>query len=345
MMKSAKRMISILLAALLMAATLIGCGGQDTTNDTTTTDSDSETVDSETSTVNFPNGGTIKIIVPYAAGGNTDLLARAVADELAKELDTNVVVENQAGGSGAIGMSAVAISAPDGYTMVCCANGAATTTPNNSDVGYTDKEFLQVCQVAETASVFCVNKSLGVSTWDEFMEYAKANGATYGTAGAGMIANIFAEMVLKEADLRDYVTHVPFDGGATAATNCMGNQVNACIAGASEVASFVSSGDLIPLWVSTGERDKMYPDTPTASELGYSLANGSWTGFAVPAGTDPAIVEILDNGIKAVIDKPEVQEIFDNLGNSVVYLNHEEFRERWLSEYETNKIILEELKS
>ena len=149
--------------------------------------------------INYPER-TIKIIVPLSAGGNTDLLTRAVADKMAKSLGVSVVVENQTGGGGAVGVTACLSDDADGYTLCSVANGAVTITPIMSDVGYTVENLAPVCQIAEQANVFCVRKGLGVSNWEEFMAYVKANpGVSYGTAGIGSYSNLVLQTIFREA--------------------------------------------------------------------------------------------------------------------------------------------------
>ena len=156
-----KKEMVVVMSLVLALMCLVGCGG-----------GDAPAADGE-NTLNFPTEA-VNCIVPYSAGGGTDLMSRAVADELAKRLGVSVVVDDKPGGSGSIGMQLLAASKNDGYTLILTACGACTLSPWLNDVTYTDESFAPICQVSASPSFICVRKDSGITTFDELVEKAKA---------------------------------------------------------------------------------------------------------------------------------------------------------------------------
>lgn len=345
-----KKLLIIVLSMVLCLGLFTACTStQPTTAPAEPTEAASEpaTEPEQTATepeepaLDYPKS-TITIINPYSAGGNTDIVARLIADELSKDLGVSVIVDNRSGGAGAVGMLSCATSPADGYTLAICANGAATITPNTSDVGYTVDSFERIAQVIEQPNLFCVSKSLGVSTWDEYVEYVKNNPNTsYSTAGATSLANLQITAIFNEAGIAPI--HVPADGGAAAVTNALGGHVDGVVTVPGEVAQYLDAGDMVALLCSTSERATSYPDVPTAKELGFSVSSGVWTGFVCPVGVDERIVDFLSDAIHTVLMKPAVEEAISNIGSTVCYTNAEEFDAMYVNEYNTMSNTLKEL--
>ena len=330
--------LSLFIVLLLISMTLLGgCGGS---GDSAAGQNSGE----QATELDWPKGN-IKIIVPYSAGGGTDLMARTISPYLADILGTSVVVENLTGGSGAVAMNALANSAPDGYTLILTSIGASTLTPNSSDVGYTNKEFAPIAQISDVPNVFCVNKNLGISTWEEYLALAKSKGnITYGSSGAGLTQNIQTESLLAEKNQSGLITHIPFDGGSASMTALLGEQVDATVNIVSECLPYINDGTFIPLWVSSPERDPDLPDTPTALELGYTSVNGGvWYGIAAPAGTNDAIIQKIDATVAETLRNQDVIDTFTNLGTPIDYMNSADFTGKWMENYDTNKAILESI--
>lgn len=292
-------------------------------------------------TLDYPKN-TITIVNPYSAGGNTDIVARLVAEELTTDLGVSVIVDNRTGGSGAVGMLSCATSEADGYTLAICASGSATITPNTSDVGYTVDSFVRVAQLIEQPNLLCVRSGIGVNTWEEYLAYIAENpSSTYATSGATSLANLQISTVFSEAAAA--ATHVPYDGGAAAVAAVLGGHADAVVTVPGEVAAYIESGEMVPILCTTAERATAYPDVPTATECGYTLAGGVWTGIVAPAGTDPAIVEFLSAAIENVLNKESVQESISNIGSTVSYLNTADFDAKYVAEYSSMKTTLEAL--
>lgn len=335
-MKKMKRIFSLVLA-LAMALTLVACGNKPANSDT---DGDGDT--QQETKLDWPKK-TITIICPYSAGGGSDLMSRAVADELSKRLGVSVVVDDKPGGSGSIGMQLLAASKNDGYTLILTACGACTLSPWLNDVTYTDESFAPICQVSASPSFICVRKDSGITTFDELVEKAKANPGTItvGSSGAGSSHHIgLAALGLGLADDANLFQHIAYGGGAEAVTNLLGGHVDATATIWSEVSAYVESGDFIPLFCNGPETPDFAGDLPCAADYDLTSDGGTWYAFAAPAGTDQAIVDLLETTILDIMAQPETVQTFENLGNPVVLLGQKEIAEKWSSGYKNAETTL-----
>lgn len=335
-MKKMKRIFSLVLA-LAMALTLVACGSKPANPDTEGNgDTQQETK------LDWPKK-TITIICPYSAGGGSDLMSRAVADELSKRLGVSVVVDDKPGGSGSIGMQLLAASKNDGYTLILTACGACTLSPWLNDVTYTDESFAPICQVSASPSFICVRKDSGITTFDELVEKAKANPGTItvGSSGAGSSHHIgLAALGLGLADDANLFQHIAYGGGAEAVTNLLGGHVDATATIWSEVSAYIESGDFIPLFCNGPETPDFAGDLPCAADYDLTSDGGTWYAFAAPAGTDQAIVDLLETTILDIMAQPETVQTFENLGNPVVLLGQKEIAEKWSSGYKNAETTL-----
>ena len=335
-MKKMKRIFSLVLA-LAMALTLVACGNKPANSDT---DGDGDT--QQETKLDWPKK-TITIICPYSAGGGSDLMSRAVADELSKRLGVSVVVDDKPGGSGSIGMQLLAASKNDGYTLILTACGACTLSPWLNDVTYTDESFAPICQVSASPSFICVRKDSGITTFDELVEKAKANPGTItvGSSGAGSSHHIgLAALGLGLANDANLFQHIAYGGGAEAVTNLLGGHVDATATIWSEVSAYVESGDFIPLFCNGPETPDFAGDLPCAADHDLTSDGGTWYAFAAPAGTDQAIVDLLETTILDIMAQPETVQTFENLGNPVVLLGQKEIAEKWSSGYKNAETTL-----
>lgn len=282
----------------------------------------------ETAAADFPKS-TITIIVPYSAGGGTDLMSRLFAPKLEEILGVSIVVENLPGGSGAIGMAELIRSKADGYTIGVTAAGPVVITPLTSDVGYSIDNFTAVCQITDNPNVFCVHKDSGITSFEDFLAKAKENPGkmTYGTCGAGLTQNIFFEGFMNANDMKGLLTHVPFDGGAASVTALLGKQVDSILNASPEVVSYIQSGEFIPLAQTTARRIDKLADVPTLNDLGYEEAGGVWYGYVAPAGTPEEVISILDDAFNEAMKDEKVLEGLQNLNNEIFYLDHKDFQQ------------------
>lgn len=291
---------------------------------------------------NWPKS-TIKIIVPFSAGGGADLMARALAPELSKHLGVAVVVENTPGGGGALAMARLARAKPDGYTIIHTTIGPATLTPNSSDVGYTNKEFAPIAQVADVPNVIAVHKDSGCKSLKELFEKAETMNLTYGTSGAGLTQNVQMEALFFSINKPALLTHVPFNGGSQAVANLLGQQVDCAVAIVPEPLPHIQNGTFIGLGITSAERDPALPDVPTLKEQGYDISGGVWYGFAAPAKTPADVIAKLEAAFAEVTKNPVIIEAFNKLGNPVQFLNSKDFTGKWMSAFETNRKVLAQM--
>ena len=286
---------------------------------------------------------TITIICPYSAGGGSDLMSRAVGEVLAERLGVSVVVDDKPGASGAVGMAALASSKPDGYTLILTAMGACTLSPWTSDVGYTDEDFAPICQVSASPTFITVSSKGEYQDFESLIAAAKENPGTltYGTSGAGGAHHVAVSALgLEIAGDPNLLNHIAYDGGAAACTALLGDHINAVASIYAEPSAYYESGDFKPVVVLANERQEINPDVPAITEFGYTTNGGTWYAFAAPAGTDEAILKYLEYEILDIMQTPEMQETFTNLGNPVVLDTMEGITATWKRDYQGNHDVL-----
>ena len=245
----------------------------------------------------------VRIIVPFAPGGGTDIIARVLADAMSKDLGQPVIIENKPGAGTIVGTAAAASSAPDGYTLVM-ATFAHTVNPSlNSKLPYdTFKAFAPVALVARSFNIVVVNPKLPFKTLQDVIAYAKANPGklNYGSFGIGTSAHLAGELFknLAHVDL----THVPYKGAAPAITDLLGGQIELMFTTVASVASYIEGGQLRALAVTSAQRSPAFPDLPTIAEAGVpGYAAESWYGLYAPAGTPADAVARLNASVATAI--------------------------------------------
>lgn len=263
----------------------------------------------------------IRIVVPYAAGGSTDTLARLVAERLGKQLGQPVVVDNRPGASEQIAITHVAKSAPDGYTLLLSTlSGLAVNPGLYPKLPYdVQKDLVPIVLAATVPSVVVVNASVPVKTMAELGSYLKSKpgSVSYASAGAGTPSHLGMEYY-KRANGVDPV-HVPYKGGAPALQEVMGGQVQLMIALVPEAMPMVKGGRLRALAVTSNKRLASYPDLPTVAESGgQDLDVTFWYGFVAPTGTPPAIVTKLNQVINQILVEKDVQAKLAEMNLDVV---------------------------
>ncbi|GAB1579823.1 Bug family tripartite tricarboxylate transporter substrate binding protein [Bordetella petrii] len=269
------------------------------------------------------------IIVPWAAGGSTDILARLLSEHMTQSLGQPVVVENRSGASGNIGSAQVARAAPDGYTLLV--GSMSTHTMNQamySNMPFDGvKDFTPIAELALVTNTMVVNPSLPVDSVAEFIEYAKArpDQVAYASAGAGSTNHLSAALFEKATGIR--MLHVPYRGGAPAVMDTVADRTQVLFSAGTQTLPHVQVGKLKLLAVTESRRSPLLPDVPTVAETlpGYELA--VWYGAFGPAGMDPALVERLNKEINAVLAKPEVIKKMGDMGVEVLQTTPAEFAE------------------
>jgi tripartite-type tricarboxylate transporter receptor subunit TctC len=274
----------------------------------------------------------ITIIVPYPAGGLSDVQARALAGPLSEDLKQPVVVVNKAGAAGVIGSLELEKAAPDGYTIATYAISQVLTqytSPNPTNMA----NIAAVSHVLYGPATLTVNASQPWRNLKEFIDYAKANPNKIrsGDSGKGGSAHIFASAFEKEAGVK--LIHVPFKGFAPAVTAIAGGHVEVTAIPVGDVATMVKAGKLRILAIAADKRHFLFPDVPTMKEQNVNLEIASWQGFVAPRKTPTEILQILDRSVGKALKRPEVIKTFRDQGYDVEYKNHSDFG-AWLKEHD-----------
>ena len=259
----------------------------------------------------------IRLIVGFAAGGGTDLVARAVGPKLADALGQTVIVENKPGASGMLSAGLVAKSPPDGYTLLVTAAGIMTIAPifQAKPPFDTFKDFESIALIVTSPFVVVTNPSLPVKTLAEFNALAKAKPASinFGSSGSGGAPHLSGELYKRMAGID--IVHVPYKGLAPALTDLLGGQIQASFADVNLVLKHVEAGKLRALAVTGSRRFAVLPEVPTVSEAGVAGYRAeTWYGLSAPAGTPAAIISRLYAEVRKAVDSPELQKRFVTQG-------------------------------
>ncbi|MEJ8849887.1 tripartite tricarboxylate transporter substrate binding protein [Variovorax rhizosphaerae] len=264
----------------------------------------------------------IKIVVPYAAGGSTDTLARVVAEKLGKRLGQAVVVDNKPGASEQIAITSVTKAAPDGYTLLLSTLSGLAVNPGlyGSRIQYNpQKDLAPIVLAATVPSVVVVHPSVPAKNMKELGAYLKSKPGevSYASAGAGTPSHLGMEYYKKQNGFDP--VHVPYKGGAPALNEVMGGQVQLMMALVPEAMPMVKGGRLRALAVTTTKRLSTYPDLPTVSESGGKDFDMTfWYAFMAPAGTPPEIVTKLNQEIDGILAEKDVKAKLDEMNLDVV---------------------------
>ena len=252
----------------------------------------------------------VRIVVPFAAGGTTDVVARALAKDLSEMWGQSVVVENRGGAGGNIGADVVAKSAPDGYTLLMTSGSIFTVNPHMYAKMPFDakKDFIAVTNVASGPQVVAVNPSAPGKTLKEFIAYAKSQPGklNFGSAGIGSQVHMAGESFLDAAGID--LIHVPYKGESAAYPDLVSGALQLVVGNIAAVAPYVSNGRLRALAVTSRTRSPLLPNVPTVAESGLpGFENTGWFGFMVPAGTPRAIVDKIHRDTVKALEKTEMK--------------------------------------
>lgn len=259
----------------------------------------------------------ITFVVPFAPGGAVDISGRAMADRLAKVLGQTIVVDNRAGAAGAIGTTHVAKAPPDGYTLVVTSQSTHVVNPAVSpNLPYNaETDFAPITLIDRLANVLLVNAALPVKTFEDFVAHVRANPDkwNYASSGHGSVAHLSMELL--KARLGLSVTHVPYKGAGPALTDLLSGMVQMTWNNLTSNLANITNGKLRALAVAAPQRVPQLPSVPTFDELQLPDLNlTSWTGLAAPAGTPPAIVSKLYEGMRTVLADPATKGAWEARG-------------------------------
>lgn len=250
---------------------------------------------------------TVRVVVPYAAGGPSDTGARLAAEPLSQVLGKPVVIENRGGGGGLNATEAYFKAEADGYTILMGGIGPLTIIPAFKPVSYdVEKDVVPLSTVWRSAQVLAVRPSLGIKTVAEFVAYAKANPnkLTIGSAGVGAVTHLAIEVLKREAHIE--VLHIPFRSTSESMPQLIGGQIDALFGDGPTIAPQVNSGHIIALAVAGPQRARALPDVPTMAEAGFpTVESESWFSFVVSSKTPKPIIERLQSAMLTAQKDPD----------------------------------------
>jgi tripartite-type tricarboxylate transporter receptor subunit TctC len=275
----------------------------------------------------YPNRP-VKLIVPFPAGGPTDVVARLFAQEMSAAWGQNMLVENRAGAGGTIGTDAVAKSASDGYTLLLATLAANATAPSMyAKLPYDPaKDFAYIGTLASQPNVLVVNPSVPASTLKELIDYAKTNKGklSYSSPGVGLSGHLGMELVLQATGMD--VLHVPYKGSAPASQAMFAGETQMTLEGINLALSYTKSGKARAIAIAYRQRAALLPDVPTFGELGLpNIEVYSWAGVAAPAGTSKDVLAKIERDLIAVLRKPDMRDRLAKVGSEPLELTAEAF--------------------
>jgi tripartite-type tricarboxylate transporter receptor subunit TctC len=288
----------------------------------------------------------VRLVVPFAPGGTTDLLARVIAEPLGQALGQTVIVENKAGAGGSLGAAEVAKAPPDGHVLLMSSVSTMATNPAiNPSIAYDPvKDFVHVINVAATPNVIAVNPSFPARDYKAFAAALRASpGAfSYGSAGNGSVGHLLAELYKSSAKV--YVTHIPYRGSGPALNDVVAGQVPIIVDNLPSALPFIKDKRLVAIVVAAPQRVAGLPDVPTFAEVGLPGVNRmSFLGVSAPKGTPKATVDKLNAALKSVLAMPKVRERIEATGAIVVANSADEYQKQVSDELATyRRVVLEQ---
>ena len=271
----------------------------------------------------------VRVLVPFPAGGTSDIMGRLIAEELGKQLKQPFVVDNKGGAGGTIGTAEAARAAPDGYTLLLSGIGS-----NAIAHGFTPKpsydsarDFIQISQLAAGPNVLVVHPSFPAKTFKEFIAWVKANPGKFSYGQVSSSSGHLTTEYLKQTAGLDMVG-IPYKGGAPALNDVLANQIPGMFTNQDAVLQHVKAGKLRALVVTGAERNPLYPDVPTVAESGYpGFTAVSWTGLSAPKGTPKAVVDKLEAAMVTAFSQPAVRAKLEGNGFVVVASKSSDYSE------------------
>jgi len=262
----------------------------------------------------------IRLVIPYAPGGPTDVLGRLVADQLGQELKQSVVVENKAGAAGLVAMGQVARAKPDGYTLLLGDMNLAVSPALQKNLSFDPvKDFTPIGMIATAPMLMLAPSTSTAKTAQEYVKLAKADPGklAYASAGIGSPTHLATEVLKAHYDLD--IIHIPYQGAGPALTSLAAGDTSLMFTGLSAAKPLVDAGKLRAMAITGDRRSPAMPDVPTLKEAGIHLPElsvGSWWGLLAPAGLPSAVSDQLNQGLKAALASPELKARLDTLNYS-----------------------------
>ncbi len=284
----------------------------------------------------------IRVVVPFAAGSTTDIIARAIADKMGASMGQQLIIDNRGGASGTIGQQAVATAAPDGYTIMIHSSSHTVSPSTFAKLPFdTEKDFAGISPIASTPNVLVMAPSRNIKSVKELVQAAKAKPGSfnYASAGQGSATHLNAEKFKMAGQF--YAVHIPFTGSAGAVTEVMAGRLDYYFSPISPVIGHIKDGRLLALAVGSSRRAAALPDVPTTAEAGVPGSEFNfWIGMMAPAKTPREIVNRLNDELVKALATPEVKDRFARLGADAWTMKPEQFDAYIRDEIKSNAALV-----